>query len=433
MIKAMKVGRTLVCTIQEKMYQKVIDSDAELLDIYELALNTDESNPLELENLLNIFVPSKTDKEIQVETEYNALKEEAEADKELVDWMENIKTNGDPNFEVKEFKLYLKGINITVPHFLAKEFAARDNISYLTDDSTDLDSLINFWKLCALNSDPRCREDLYKFLINNNMVVTPSGYFLAYRNAQIKNEGDSREYIEFIQQQFTKIKGQKKSPKNYDVIFDEVDDVYILQKNKKGFLIKTYELEEGQKVLGNLQKLHSELKTDEQPMYTDAHSRTTEIIVGEPVSIDRSQCDSNPNQTCSRGLHLGSSNFMGKDYYGEVGLVCLCNPMHVVAVPYSGGQKLRTSEYLPIGIAEYDKEGSIVPVETATFEYDYAEYTQEQLDELIDKSAYNFESLKDHQIIPKEMDLESFQKIVGLLAVSLEEMNEVIQNRVHNV
>ena len=107
--------------------------------------------------------------------------------------------------------------------------------------------------------------------------------------------------------------------------------------------------------------------------------------------------------------------------------------MHVVAVPYSGGQKLRTSEYLPIGIAEYNDSGSIIPVETATFEYDYAEHTQEQLDELVEESAYNFESLKEHQILPKEIDLESFKKVVGLLAVSLEEMNTVIQNRIHNV
>jgi hypothetical protein len=60
--------------------------------------------------------------------------------------------------------------------------------------------MMNFWRLCALNPDPRCREDLYKFLINNDLTLTPSGYFVAYRNVNVKNEG-LRERNEFVAEQ----------------------------------------------------------------------------------------------------------------------------------------------------------------------------------------------------------------------------------------
>ena len=426
MIKATRVGRTIVCVIQEKMYQKVVATDEELMGIYEQALNTDESDQEELDALLEIFIPSKTREEEKIDSDYADLQEQAESQAELLEWIDGIRELGDPHFQVKELKLYMKGINITIPEFLAVEFATR------RDNEEDLNSLMNFWKLCALNSDPRCREDLYKFLINNNMVVTPSGYFLAYRNANVKNEGSTRAHVEFISQQYTKIKGQKKSPKNYDVVYNLETEEYILHQNQKSFIKRKYTLEYNEEFCGDLETLHNSLSdTNNKPTYTDAHSGRTTIVLGETVSIPRDECDADPDRSCSRGLHLGSTNFMSQGYFGSVGLVCLCNPMHVVAVPYADGQKLRTSEYLPIGIAEYGEGGRLVPVETATFEYEYAEYTQEQLDDMLTEAR--FESLKEHQIIPKEIDLQSFRDLVRGLEVSKDEMKRVIESRVHNV
>jgi hypothetical protein len=51
--------------------------------------------------------------------------QEVKDNQTLIEWMENIKNLGDEHFEVDGFKLYMKGINITVPEFLAKEFAVR--------------------------------------------------------------------------------------------------------------------------------------------------------------------------------------------------------------------------------------------------------------------------------------------------------------------
>jgi hypothetical protein len=346
--------------------------------------------------------------------------------------MEDIKENGDEHFEVQGIKLYMKGINITVPEFLAKEFC------YRRDNQEDLTSLINFWKLCALNKDPRCREDLYKFLMNHDMVVTPSGYFLAYRNVAFKtghHNNNVKELNDFISLQWTKTKEQKKSPKNYEILKLNRDDLeagslkphYVRKStgfwsNLVGY--KDYEL------VGNLDDLYQKL-SDNEIVYTDNHTRTMDIVIGKPVSIERSDCDANPDRTCSNGLHLGSPSFVTQGSFGQEGLICLCNPMNVVAVPYTGGEKLRCCEYLPIGIAEYDDDGNIIPIKTETFEYEYAEHTQDEIDEMV--NTYRFESLIEHEIIPIELSKESLQFIHNTLAQNLEEMTEIVASRVEQV
>ena len=104
----------------------------------------------------------------------------------------------------------------------------------------------------------------------------------------------------------------------------------------------------------------------EGTIYTDHHSRTTRIMIGRMVTLDRSKCDCNSEVECSRGLHLGGQSWLNQGYYGDVGLVCLCNPVDVVAVPWANAEygKLRTCAYLPIAIAEYDESGHVIPFRT---------------------------------------------------------------------
>ena len=432
MIKATRVGHTIVCFINNKMYQKTFLDEKELISNYELILNTSDEDPEEVANLKAIFEVPKTSEELKKEKEAKDLQDSIEERKDLIQWMEDIKNLGDEHFEVKGISLYMKGISISVPEFLAKEFAKR------RENEEDLKSLINFWRLLALNPDPRCREDLYKFLINNHMVVTPSGYFLAYRNANVKKSSENRELEEFINAQIIKIKGWKKSPNKYSVL-ELIEDAE--NKNAEKYLIKENTLiskwfskgNEHYRTIGNLQEMYDKIDTNSlnKTIYTDAHSGSTTIIIGQPVSIDRSECDADPDRTCSKGLHLGSTNFMSKGYFGSVGLICLCNPMHVVAVPYTDGQKLRTSEYLPIGIAEYDGEGKIIPIESDTFEYDYAEHTEEQIEKMLAKTR--FESLKEHQILPLEITKEALKNILEGVTASIEDMKKVINNRVNKV
>lgn len=433
MIKALRVGNTVICSINNKMYKKTTSSTEELMELYEKVLNTDEENKEEVKNLIEFLTPKKTideiQQEIQQEIKFEKEQKEVKEQEDILTWMQQIRDNGNEYFEVLGNKLFMKDINITIPEFLALEFTRRK------DNEEDLFAMMNFWRRCALNPDPRCREDLYKFLINNDLSITSAGYFVAYRNANVKQEGD-RKFNETIIEAWTKLKSQKRGPRNYELVFqhdkdDQETGEYQLCKPEYDGSLKV-KFEHWRKI-GNVQELYDGLseKNDEQTIYTDAYSGTTTIIIGKPVSIDRSKCDANPDQTCSNGLHLGSTNFMSKGYFGQVGLICLCDPMKVVAVPYSDGQKLRTSEYLPVGITEYDDNNKIIPVETSIFEFDYASHTQEELEKMINNS--HLESLKEHEIIPKEMSLFTLKNITKELKESLNKINEIVNNRIKNV
>ena len=96
-------------------------------------------------------------------------------------------------------------------------------------------------------------------------------------------------------------------------------------------------------------------KTKEEGVYTDHHTGTFRIKIGEMVTIDRRDCDSNSNIECSRGLHVAGKNWLTRNYYGTQGLVCLVNPADVVAVPGNSEYgKLRCCAYLPIDLLEYN-------------------------------------------------------------------------------
>lgn len=104
--------------------------------------------------------------------------------------------------------------------------------------------------------------------------------------------------------------------------------------------------------------------TKEKGVYTDYHSHSTRIEIGEMVTIPREKCDCNSNNECSRGLHCASVKWLKKNYFGDVGLACLVNPADVVAVPHNSGYgKLRTCAYLPMDIIHYDKNDNVIPLD----------------------------------------------------------------------
>ena len=105
-------------------------------------------------------------------------------------------------------------------------------------------------------------------------------------------------------------------------------------------------------------------KTEEENVFTDHHSHTFKIRIGEMVTMDRDKCDTVQENTCSTGLHIGGRGWLKKNYYGDTGLACLINPADVVAVPpYDNYGKLRTCAYLPMEIIHYDKNDDVIPLD----------------------------------------------------------------------
>ena len=103
--------------------------------------------------------------------------------------------------------------------------------------------------------------------------------------------------------------------------------------------------------------------TPEATIYTDNYSHSTTIRIGHMTTMPREQVDDKQEHECSSGLHLGGTSWLERNYFGSVGLVCLCNPIDVCAVPWESAEygKLRCCAYMPIAVAKYDETGHIIP------------------------------------------------------------------------
>ncbi len=70
--------------------------------------------------------------------------------------------------------------------------------------------------------------------------------------------------------------------------------------------------------------------------------------VGETVNKSRSECDDDRNETCSRGLHFCSIEYL-PSYPGEHTMIVKINPADIVSIPYDyNNQKGRCCKYVVV-------------------------------------------------------------------------------------
>lgn len=308
-----------------------------------------------------------------------------------------IEKTGD--FYYKDSSLYMNGIDLSIPELLAQEFAK-------SVDTPRYEALKKFWTLCSLNPNPQARQDLFKFLQGGKFTITSSGLFVAYRNVNVKQEGLNKKLVEFLNVGAPRIKAWKKSAKNFEVY--ESNGEYEMYDMKKRTTAP-----EGTRI-GNFENLMENM-TD-QVIYTDNYTKTFTIKIGEPVSMPREDCDNNAGVDCSRGLHLGNVSFLSADSFGQVGLVCLCNPYNVVSVPHYNSNKLRCCEYLPIGNVEY-RDGKLVEIDTELYEDDYCQFTVEQINEMLNAHS------------PKEVQINTLFEITEASQSVRDVANEIIKDK----
>lgn len=236
------------------------------------------------------------------------------------------------------------------------------------EDSNNTDALEaykNFWTLLCLNPDSRCRENLFWYLDTWGMKISKAGLFIGYRNVDIKVKASSKykkEFAEFVVNAYNTVRDKKKATGDY----------FIIDKGAYGYdLVKESILINDSTYIDywNLKEIYNELKAtnfkieniDSDDIYTDHHSHTFTIKLGEMVTMPREECDTNHDHQCSSGLHLANAEWLTEGYFGEQGLVCVCNPKDVVAVPMDSTYgKLRTCAYLPIALCDYE-DGKVVP------------------------------------------------------------------------
>lgn len=176
--------------------------------------------------------------------------------------------------KLKGNSVYMPDVsNLTIPEdFVEKIIEAEEN-----GDEKELRKFKNFWTLVSLNPDSRVRNNLFWFIRKWDMRITDSGLIIAYRNADIKSEAK-------YSTEFSK-----------DVINRFYQEKYINHNNP----YEIYDSSLGKKSLG---QVYDEIVNGgDSPIYTDQHTHSTTIKLGQPVRMPREECDSNQENSCSRG------------------------------------------------------------------------------------------------------------------------------------
>lgn len=241
--------------------------------------------------------------------------------------------------------------NLSLPEDLAVYIYKAE----MEGDQHLLSTYLNFWTLTSLNPDSEARKNLFWFLTRYGMTISRSGLFVAYRNVVVKKASAdfSNKWIKFITDSMTKVAGKKNRTLKEYFIGKDSDGERICTR-KKDKITGKYK--------GRLDILYSQLSNpDAAPVYTDGYTGKFTIRIGEPVTMNRASCDSNQNNTCSRGLHVAGKSWLQSNYFGNTGLRVLVNPADVVAVPPQDSYgKMRVCAYYPVAVVDFDEEGNIV-------------------------------------------------------------------------
>ena len=249
---------------------------------------------------------------------------------------------------IKGNSAYIPSISeLTVPQDFAEQVLAAE----LEGKEDLLTTYLNFWTLISMNPDSNVRNNIFWFIRKWDIKISKSGLLIAYRNADYKKDGNfSKEFVDKVTNDYIKVRAQKQSPKNY---FYADDDFKVLVSTKKGHIKP-----EDKETLADWYEAVT--NTDSTPVFTDHHSHTFTIRIGETVSMPREKCCSDQNVSCSTGLHAGSAGWLTENYYGDTGLMVLINPAKVTSIPTVDDYgKLRCCEYLPVGIVHFDATGHI--------------------------------------------------------------------------
>lgn len=418
MIKKKRINNNAIVVVNDEILSSTVDDerwDKICAITYRLNNESDELSDNEFDRLKSELIYTLYPEKKAIEEEKRRLEEEERIKIQERKRISKKIVDASDLFEYDEEGLsYLKGFNTPLNKMLLKAIL---DAKYNPNSRYTIDSLVNFTKLLMLNPDPRPREDLFNWLETGNFTITPSGFIVSYRGVD-KVSRESDDLIDFVTRSYLKIKKQKKGTSNYFVVKDNDSSEYYLYDNKsksKSLNSKTT------KNFGCLSTLYENLPKNY--VYKDCYTGRMRIRIGEVITMPRDKCDSDPNSSCSRGLHQKSSIH---DYAGgSVQMVCLVNPMDVVAVPTHDTSKFRCCAYLPIGYADKcDEDGRIRELDYGTFDYEYAKYTAEELNYMLKEAS--IKEMQDRSIFPKDIDENEVEIIIN-------NINDIVNSRVESI
>lgn len=332
--------------------------------------------------------------------------------------IELLKETGD--FEFRDNKVYLLGINRALPEFIVNKFieilSTGDGLDSVNE--TEYEAFKRFTLWCIAAPRPQVLDKLFPFFDKYGLRLTKEGYFLAVRNV-VTVEGTNNTLADFITKHWTRVRSNKKSPKNYFVFENEHGE---LQKKKEKWREEFSDIE----IKGNLDELYNNLPTNEEVRYTDNYSHTFDIRIGKWVKTDPANIRWNSEDcTDSGGLHYSLDS---TGLCGDKSILIAVNPMHVTGV---GSYKATTWAYLPIMATEIEEAKELL----LNQDFDSFELSFEQFEEGINGDLE--ETIKQGYVDAIHRDIFEIPTItskdVQILVDNLESIKDIIKERVVDV
>lgn len=339
-------------------------------------------------------------------TEEEEIQDEEKRIEEVVKNVHYLLQTGD--FEVKDDSVYAIGINRSLPKLLVDRLTEAHSNNKLDEYK----SLKMFWYWCCLNPIAPVADNLFDFLNKGEVPLrlNKNGFFYALRNVD-KVEGCDHELVEAISQHYTKIKGWKKSPKNFE-LYTRLGEYQLVKGENAPKDDNPY-----WKKVGNLQELYNNLSEMKENRYTDNWTRTMDIRVGKKVRMNPEDCHWDTVNCGDGGLHF---TLTIRSYQcGNAEMLILINPATVVGF---GSQKGRCYEYLPLCAMERNEAKELLMSgdfdTTAIEDVDYEEEMQ-GLEEKVKASftaeakRYNLIS-RPYEAVNGDTIQQTIQKIVDI-------------------
>lgn len=118
---------------------------------------------------------------------------------------------------------------------------------------------------------------------------------------------------------------------------------------------------------GNFIAYKRVLAPDENGTMLDIHSRTMDNRPGTILEMPREKVDSDPNRTCSTGLHVANWNYAQQFYGDGVMLEVEVDPADVVAIPVDYNQaKMRTCKYYVRRLIDKPRSETLLVVDSSS-------------------------------------------------------------------
>lgn len=359
-------------------YLTVIFSDGETLcgqcDVLQYARIKLLSNK---EDIIRELTPVK--EEVKIEPSF-----EEEQEAEIIkDYLGIFKDSKD--FEVHDNKLYFKGIkSIAIPSSIVAYFIELlENQKYATGSleiNTEYNSLKMFALKLLINPIPKSREHLLNFVKKFNVDLTASGNMILERNIVTLNK-TNRAYVEFVSNQYLKVKGQKKSPKNYFIYEDlETKELFL---NNFGDETKIKDHTQFMMV-ANLNDTYVSLNEKQEKTYTDNHTKTYDIKIGSIYKIREQDIELNKNGSCGGLLHCAAKNSYDYSAFGDQRVVVLVNPSFAARMDTGCSGKIGVEQMFILAALDKDEEvPNLIELDT-----EYDRLTMKDLEESLKNKSF---------------------------------------------